>query len=84
MNDRARKPSLKMPDVPDVDFVGSLIEIWMGINNAAYHLAYVRVYLQTAALQTRADELRKLEQSFRDQTQVDVVICRTDLAAFFW
>jgi hypothetical protein len=84
MNDRARKPSLKMPDVPDVDFVGSLIEIWLGINNAAYHLAYVRVYLQTAALQTRTDELRKLEQSFRDQTQVDVVICRTHLAAFFW
>ncbi len=83
MNDGARA-RLYMPDVPDADFVGSLAEIWFGINNAAYHLAYVRVYLQTAALQTRADKLRGLDQSVRDQTQVDVVICRAHLAAFFW
>lgn len=83
MNDRTRT-RLDMPDVPDVDFVGSLAEIWLGINNAAYHLAYVRVYLQTVALRTRPSELRKLEQSIRDQTQVDLVICRAHLAAFFW
>jgi hypothetical protein len=73
-----------MPDVPEVDFVGALSEIWFGLNYAAYHLAYVRVYLQTAALQTDVDQLRKLEQALRDMTQVDVVICRAHLAAFFW
>jgi len=73
-----------MPDVPDMDFVGALCEIWLGLNNAAYHLAYVRVYLQTAALQTDPNKLRKLEQDLRDKTQVDVVICRAHLAAFFW
>jgi len=65
-----------MPDVPDVDFIGALCEIWSGINYAGYHLAYVRVYLQTAALQVDADILRKQEQALRDMTQVDVVICR--------
>jgi hypothetical protein len=42
-----------MPDVPDQDFVGALCEIWCTINYAAYHLAYVRVYLQTTALCAR-------------------------------
>jgi hypothetical protein len=37
-----------MPDVPDPDFVGTLSEIWFAINYAAYHLAYIRVYLQTS------------------------------------
>jgi len=73
-----------MPDVPEVDFVGALSEIWFGLNYAAYHLAYVRAYLQTAALQTDVDQLRKLERALRDLTQVDVVICRAHLAAFFW
>src|SRR5205823_954385 len=73
-----------MPDVPEPDFVGSLCEIWSGINYAAYHLAYVRVYLQTAALQTDVEQLRKQEQAVRDNTQVDVLICRAHLAAFFW
>jgi len=73
-----------MPDVPDVDFIGALCEIWSGINYAGYHLAYVRVYLQTAALQVDADILRKQEQALRDMTQFDVVICRAHLAAFFW
>lgn len=73
-----------MPDVPDMDFVDATCEIWLGLNNAAYHLAYVRVYLQTAALQTDLDRLRKTEQVFRDMTQVDLIICRAHLAAFFW
>jgi hypothetical protein len=73
-----------MPDVPDPDFVGALSEIWFGINYAGYHLAYVRVYLQTAALQIPAEKLRNQEQAIRDQTQVDMVICRSHLAAFFW
>ena len=73
-----------MPDVPDVDFVGALCEIWYALSSAAYHLAYVRVYLQTAALQTDVEQLRKEEQALRDMTQVDVVICRAHLAAFFW
>jgi len=73
-----------MPDVPDPDFVGTLCEIWSVINYAAYHLAYVRVYLQTAALQTHVDEARGQEQAIRDQMQADVVICRAHLAAFFW
>lgn len=73
-----------MPNVPDPDFVGSLCEIWLGINYAAYHLAYVRVYLQTAALQTPVEQMKDREQPIRDQMQTDVVICRTHLAAFFW
>jgi len=73
-----------MPDVPDIDFVAALCEIWFALNSAAYHLAYVRVYLQTAALQTEVEQLRKKEQALRDMTQVDVVICRAHLAAFFW
>lgn len=73
-----------MPDVPDPDFVGALCEIWFGINYAAYHLAYVRVYLQTAALQTHAEEIKQQEEAIRNQMQTDVVICRTHLAAFFW
>jgi hypothetical protein len=55
-----------MPDVPDPDFVGALCEIWATINYAAYHLAYVQVYLQTAALQTHIDEMHRQDQAFRD------------------
>ena len=74
----------EMPDVPKLDFVGALAEIWFQINYAAYHMAYVRVYSQSDALRTRLDVLRDQEQATRDQAQVDVVICRTHLAAFFW
>jgi hypothetical protein len=73
-----------MPDVPEMDFVDALCELWSGLNCAAYHLAYVRVYLQTAALQTDGDELRKQEQDVRDKVQTDTTICRAHLAAFFW
>jgi len=72
------------PDVPEIDFVGAVCEIWFALNYAAYHLAYVRVYLQTAALQTEPDELRKYEQVLRDMAQADLIICRAHLAAFFW
>ena len=58
-----------MPDVPDPDFVGTLCEIWFAINYAAYHLAYVRVYLQTEALQTHGNEIRQAEQAYKDMTQ---------------
>src|SRR5438105_13368134 len=83
MADNERKQT-RMPDVPILDFVGVLCEIWFCISYAAYHLAYVRVYLQTAALQTDVEGLRRQEQAFRDMTQVDVLICRAHLAAFFW
>jgi hypothetical protein len=73
-----------MPDVPEPDFVGALCEIWSALNSAAYHLAYTRVYLQTAALQTDRDQLIKREQAVRDMTQIDVIICRAHLASFFW
>ena len=73
-----------MPDVPNTDFIDALSEIWLTLNCAAYHLAYVRVYSQTAALQTDIDHIRKLEQDIRDMSQVDVVVCRAHLAAFFW
>ena len=73
-----------MPDVPDPDFVGALCEIWFAINYAAYHLAYIRVYLQTASLQTHVDQIRKEEQAFRDASQTDLIVCRAHLAAFFW
>jgi len=73
-----------MPDVPELDFIGALCEVWSGLNYAAYHLAYVRVYSRTGALRTDVDQVRNQEQVLRDMAQVDVVICRTHLAAFFW
>ena len=73
-----------MPDVPDPDFVGALCEIWFAINYAAYHLAYIRVYLQTESLQTPGDEIRQEEQALRDMSQTDLIVCRAHLAAFFW
>jgi hypothetical protein len=75
---------LEMSEVPKLDFVGSLSEIWFQISYAAYHSAYVRVYSQSAALRTKPEVLRDQEQSTRDHAQVDIVICRTHLAAFFW
>lgn len=75
---------LEMPDVPRFDLTDALAEIWFQINFAAYHLAYVRVYSQSAALRTKVDELRDQDQDVRDRAQVDVVICRTHLASFFW
>jgi hypothetical protein len=74
----------EMPDVPKLDFVDALAEIWFSINYAAYHFAYVRVYSQSAALRTDRDELRDQEQTIRNNAQIDIVICRTHLAAFFW
>jgi hypothetical protein len=73
-----------MPDVPELDLIGALCELWFGLKYAAYHLAYVRVYLQTAALQTDADEIRNGEQELRNMTQTNVTICRAHLASFFW
>ena len=73
-----------MPDVPTPDFVGAVREIWFTVNYAAYHLAYTRVYLQTRSMQTPIDELRKDEQPVKDQSQVDLIICRSHFAAFFW
>jgi len=73
-----------MPDVPVPDFVGTLCEIWFAINYAAYHLAYVRVYLQTEALQTHREEILQAEQAFKELTQTEVIICRAHLASFFW
>jgi hypothetical protein len=73
-----------MPDVPDPDFVGALCEIWFTINYAAYHFAYVRVYLQTTALQTHIKEMRQEEHAFRDASQTDLIVCRSHLAAFLW
>jgi hypothetical protein len=73
-----------MPDVPTPDFVGAVCEIWFTVNYAAYHLAYTRVYLQTRTMQTPIHELRRDEQAVRDQGQVDLIICRSHLAAFFW
>jgi hypothetical protein len=73
-----------MPDVPKQDFVDALAEIWFQISFAAYHMAYVRVYSQSDALRTRTDVLRDQEQEVRGHVQVDIVICRTHLAAFFW
>lgn len=73
-----------MPDVPIPDFLGAICEIWFTINYAAYHLAYTRVYLQTRSMQTHVDELWGDEQSAKDMGQVDLIICRSHLAAFFW
>lgn len=73
-----------MADVPTPDFVGAVSEIWFTVNYAAYHLAYTRVYLQTRAMQTPVEELRRDEQAARDKSQVDLIICRSHLASFFW
>ena len=74
----------EMPDVPKPNFLDALAEIWSQINFAAYHMAYVRVYSQSDALRTKTDVLRDQDQLVRDHVQVDIVICRTHLAAFFW
>ena len=74
----------EMPDVLKLDLTGALAEIWFQINYAAYHMAYVRVYSQSATLRTQVDQVRAQEQAKRDNAQIDVVICRTHLAAFFW
>jgi hypothetical protein len=73
-----------MPDVPHPDYVGMVCEIWFTVNYAAYHLAYTRVYLQTRSMQTQVKDLLRDEQSIRDQGQVDLIICRSHLASFFW
>jgi hypothetical protein len=73
-----------MPDVPTPDFVGAACEIWYTVNYAAYHLAYVRVYLQSRAMQTPVEKLLQDPQVVREQGQVDLIICRSHLAAFFW
>jgi hypothetical protein len=73
-----------MPDVPELDYVGALCELWLGLNYAAYHLAYVRVYLQTAALQTDIGQIQEQDQCLRDTQQTDLTICRAHLAALFW
>jgi len=83
MSGRAQNP-YTMPDVPDMHFIDAISEMWFVVTWAAYHLAYVRVYLQTEALQTDVDVMRKKEQALRDAAQVDTVICRGHLAAFFW
>ncbi len=75
---------LQMPDVPKLELTDALSEIWFSINYAAYHLAFVRVYSQSAALRTNNEELRQQEQQVRDNVQTDIVICRSHLAAFFW
>jgi hypothetical protein len=83
MAEGIRIPGLQMPDVPDPDFVGALAELWFGVSYAAYHLAYVRIYLQTAALQTHKEVIAKQEEGFRTLMQADIVICRAHLASFF-
>jgi hypothetical protein len=84
MAERNRKVSLEMPDVPEPDFVGALAEIWFGVSYAAYHLAYVRVYLQTLMLRTSPRVIGSVDQTIRNQMQTDTNICRAHLAAFFW
>ena len=74
----------EMPEVPKQDFVDALAEIWFQISFGAYHMAYVRVYSQSDALRARTNVLREQEQLVRDQVQIDIVICRSHLAAFFW
>lgn len=73
-----------MPDIPPMDVIDAISEIWSVLNFAAYHLAYVRTYTNTMALQTDVDEIRKLEHPKRELLQEDLLICRAHLAAFFW
>jgi hypothetical protein len=69
-----------MSAVPDPGLDGALSEIWSGINHSAYHLSYVGVYLQSAALQAPPSVLRNQEQGIRDQLQADVVISGAHIA----
>jgi hypothetical protein len=39
VNDRERNQNA-MPDVPKLDLVGTLSEMWSGVSYAGYHLAY--------------------------------------------
>jgi hypothetical protein len=66
-----------MPDVPKQDFTDALAEIWFQISYAAYHLAYVRVYSQSAAVRTKLEELRDQEQAIRNNAQIDIVMTQT-------
>jgi hypothetical protein len=79
---------VRMPDVPKQDLMDALAEIWFQISFAAYHLAYVGFYSNSAALRTKPEYLRqKLKnenQVARDRAQADIVICRAHLASFFW
>lgn len=83
MANRAGK-QIEMPGLPELSYIGALSEIWMALNYAAYHFAYVQVYSQAAALRIRPGQLRNEEQSVLDMAQTDLIICRTHLAAFFW
>jgi len=83
MTVRARNQN-DMPDVPEMDFKDALADMWSGLSYAAYHMAYLSVYLQTAALQTPVDQLRKQEQAVKEWDQNDTLICRAHLAALFW
>jgi hypothetical protein len=84
MSERTRQIGTEMPDVPNPDFVGALAEVWSGVSYAAYHLAYVRVYLQTAALHTSPKVIDKVDPKLRELMQPDLLICRAHIAAFFW
>jgi hypothetical protein len=84
MAEKTRKVGLEMPDVPDPGFVDALCEIWSGIGYAAYHSAYVRVYVQTAALRASPKVIGSIDQRTRNLMQTDTLICRAHLAAFFW
>jgi hypothetical protein len=75
---------LQMPDVPKLELIGALSEIWFSINYAAYQLAFVRVYSQSEALRMKKEVLREQDQEVRDHVQADILICRSHLAAFFW
>lgn len=74
----------EMPGVPKYDFLDALAEIWFQVNFAAYHMAYVRVYSQSEALRAQTQALRAQDQDVRDHAQIDIVVCRSHLAAFFW
>ena len=58
-----------------MDFIDALSEMWLVVSYAAYHLAYLRTYLQTLALQTDVNVMRNQEQALRDAAQVDTVSC---------
>jgi hypothetical protein len=65
MESNMNRDEARMPDVPPQYFVGMMCEIWFTVNYAAYHLSYIRVYLQTRAMQTHVDDLRQDEQAIK-------------------
>lgn len=75
----------EMPNLPEYDLDDAITEIWSSLSYAAYHMAYVRTYSESAAVRTPKPSLESIEdQTTREHALTDIVVCRAHLASFFW